>query len=211
MLWSKEIYRRENVYDLYFQREKDPSWWEDIAVSWTGPHNTFTESNKNLQSSVSIDSVCWYTRFLWMNNFWMNHSDSAGDSTGFWCSGFSSSPEVFSVLTDWPFVPPRSPKPVFSRFFLLCAAVHYIFLKDPVSMLSGGWCREMAIFCAMMSVRLKKSPKTSVLFCRVYVDDYSMAWLVRNCELLCLSGYFAVLRKCLNVKMSSILTVLTSL
>lgn len=129
MLWSKEIYRRENVYDLYLQREKDPSWWEDIAVSWTCPHNALTEYNKILSHwcPLTLCAVCWYTRFLWMNNFWMNHSDSAGDSTGFWCSGFSSSPEVFSVLTDWPFVPPLPQVCLLQIFSALCCCSLYFF------------------------------------------------------------------------------------
>lgn len=157
---------------------------------------------------MSIDYVCWYTQFLWMNSFWMNHSDSQSCSAGglhkLLMLRASLLPEIFSMLTDWPFVPPR-PSLSSPEFFCFVILFTIFFWKTmwACSVVDGVGS------CAMMSVRFKNSPKASVLFCKVYVSDYNLAWLVRNCELLCLSGYFAVLRKCLNAKMSYILTVLT--
>lgn len=58
-----------------------------------------------------------------------------------------------------------------------CCSLHF-FLKDDVSMLNGEWCRELSVFHAVMSIRLKKSPKPGVSFCRVYEDEYSLACLV---------------------------------
>lgn len=73
--------------------------------------------------------------------FWLSKLLSRGTPQASDAQGFPATLKYFPCLLIDHFSP--TPQSVFSRIFLLCDTVYYIFLKDHVSMLSGGWCREL--------------------------------------------------------------------